>query len=488
MNRDLFELYAPEPFADAAWCGTCAACAAARRRPSAGCGCPAGWRCADAPSAVTTGVARVATVPRHGAGPTSPSCLHALGRRLAHALFYRAPLHLLPVLKPTHVLTQSVAVANRARRAAGARSVPGDIDTAGLTYYQGLVLVTSHLQHLVTTGDLSERTVQKMVADMAAMAMFMTSGLGRPLVAQASAADVARWIDAPLAGRRRAGQEAAATTRRLRRSAARLFFKVLRHLGMFASDPTMDVTVPAAAGSSTVPLEDDELLQLRYACVTDAHDTRLPSVLALAEATATTGELALVRIGDVNLSAAWVHLRGHSRRQPRRSPLSPWAVKVLTRRIQTLTAQGAGSDTLIVYAGEQAQSSETPGVSTARAVHRLLELADLAGQPGIRPGSIPAAFGKRVWDQTHDIALVAHALGCRSLDGAAKSIGVSPSAQLEDIEARLRGCLLADEHRLYQRGKKVRRAAQQAKPRTNTAAIAPSRAPQHRSSAWQAGK
>ncbi|EBF6878251.1 type II toxin-antitoxin system VapC family toxin, partial [Salmonella enterica subsp. enterica serovar Saintpaul] len=311
MLLDKFSIYAPEPYADAGLCGACSACAALRRRPAQFCGCPQGWTSCSTTGASTSDSPSFAPARPQGPGPASPSCLHALGRQLSHALFFKAPLERLPLLKATHVLGQAIAVANRAARSKATSVDSLDVSAAGLTFHQALVLVTSHLQHLVRTGDLSSRTVQKMAGDMAAMSRYMTAGRQQPLVAEASATHLRDWIEAPLAGHRRNGQEAAATTRRLRRSAARLFFKVLRRLGLHDGDPTLDIPVPPAESTSTVPLEDEELLLLRYACVIQANDTRLPSVLALAEATATTGEIARVRISDINVQEGWVDLRGN---------------------------------------------------------------------------------------------------------------------------------------------------------------------------------
>jgi site-specific recombinase XerC len=470
MHTDAFELFnTPEPYADLGWCGTCAVCAAVRRRPTHPCGCPLGHPCRDGQRPATT-FRPPATVRRAGAGPATPACLHALGRRLSHGLYYGAPLHRLPKLRSTHVLLEAVAVANRSQRAPSIKS-GNDLTRAGLTYHQALALVSSHLQHLVTTDDLTERTVAKAVGNIAALAEFMTSGLGQPFVASTSTSDLARWIDAPLGGRRRQGEEAAATTRRLRRSSARLFFRVLRTLGMFGGDPTLDIAVHPGVSGTTIPLVDDELLQLRYACISLNADNRLPSCLALAEATATTGEMARVEIDDVDLAAALVWLRGDSRRRAREVPLSPWAVKVLRSRIDYLRSQGADGSTRLAYAGSQdATTSESPGASTAGAMGDLLKLAGLAHEPGIKPGSIGLGFALRVWNGHGDIRLVARALGYRDYNKAAKAIGVDPEAGLEPdaVTDALRACVLQDAYVKNQVGKRRRGDRRSQRPARST--------------------
>lgn len=416
------------------------------------CGCPIGRR-KGCDRSQSEPVPLIATVRRRGAGPATPSCLHAVGRRLEHALFNRAPLHLLPLLKPTHVLSEAVAVANRDRRQRACDQ--DDVNQATLTYQQALVLVASHLQHYVATGDLTAATVSKMTADMAALTRNMTDGRHQPFVAATSSADVAKWIDSTLGGPRRNGEPAAATTRRLRRSAARLFFKTLRQLGVYTGDPTIDISVPEANSSRTVPLSDLDLVYLRLACVIEAAETRLPAVLALLESGATTGEVAKVRVRDVDLALATVFLRGNKRRRARTNPLSPWAHAQLRLRIQSLRADSADDDTLLAYGGDEGEDSETPGVSAARAAHQLLVLAELVGEPGVRPGSIPAALGKRVWDTHRGIGLVARVLGLRSINAAAAAIGVDVDAEVRDAEARLRQCVLGNHPAAsYQRGRK----------------------------------
>jgi site-specific recombinase XerD len=471
MHTDAFELFnTPEPFAHAGWCGTCAACAAARDVPRSRAAAHSDIAVPPVRAGVDVSTSRHAPPHRGGTNHTLvPPCV---GRRLAHGLYHGAPLHRLPQVRSTHVLLEAVAVANRSRRATTGSG--NDLSHAGLTYHQALALVSSHLQHLVTTHDLAERTVTKVVGNIAALAEFMTSGLCQPFVSSTSASDLARWIDAPLGGHRRQGEEAAATTRRLRRSSARLFFRVLRALGMFEGDPTLDIAVHPGVSGTTIPLADAELLQLRYACISLDADTRLPTCLALAESTATTGEMARVEIHDVDLVRALVWLRGDSRRQARQVPLSPWAVKVLRRRIEHLRPSGAGASTRIAYAGSQdATSSESPGASTAGAMGELLKLAGLAGEPGIKPGSIGLGFALRVWNQHGDIRLVARALGYRDYNKAAKAIGVDPEAGLEPdaVTDALRACVLQDAFVKNQVGKRRRggdrRAQRSATPATS---------------------
>jgi hypothetical protein len=76
-----------------------------------------------------------------------------------------------------------------------------------------------------------------------------------------------------------------------------------------------------------------------------------------------------------------------------------------------------------------------------------LELAGLAGEPGVKPMSIPAAFARRVYDTTKDITAVADALGRRDLDSAARMIGLDWHKDPEERRAQLEASVLGGESR-----------------------------------------
>jgi len=132
--------------------------------------------------------------------------------------------------------------------------------------------------------------------------------------------------------------------------------------------------------------------------------------------------------------------------------------------------------------------SESPGASANRAVHRLLQLADLAGEPGIVPGSISAGYGRRLWQRHHDIGLVAGVL--RSLDAAARAIDVDVISAACDTGTRRRDGHLDDLSITYQRGKTRSRSSKATTPATTSKPTR--RRPQPTSDpaprVWQAGK
>lgn len=405
------------PRLPASWCGRCAACAAVRRVASVACGCPA-VRGNTCPQASETFTIRV-TVPRRGTGPATPECLDALGGRLAHGLYWRHPVSLLPRLKPTHVLSEAVAVAERQRR--GLRSADADCD---LTAQQGLVLVVSHLAHLVEQGDLSPQTVNKMASEMASLVSYATASHEKPTLRAITGADVRGWLHAAFGGRRHRAAQPSLNTRHSRLTAARMFFRVLRHLGTFSGDPTLDISLPPRRKGTTRPVRAEEMLLLQYA-VTDqsiSDSPRLAACLALAQAGVFTGELAGVLVRDVDLARRRVWLSGTRQRSPRWAYLSEWGVRHLAAWMERERLNGAGPDDSVVYGGDG--SPESQQAAACWAMSEILRRAGLRGETDLKPNSIPAYYGLRIYRATGELELARAALGATSLDTTARLLGV----------------------------------------------------------------
>ena len=77
---------------------------------------------------------------------------------------------------------------------------------------------------------------------------------------------------------------------------------------------------------------------------------------------------------------------------------------------------------LLVYAGSGAAAGQ---VSTCRAVGVVLLRAGLVGEPDVRPASVAAWAGRAILEQTGRIEDAAAALGVRSLDRAARLVGLN---------------------------------------------------------------
>ena len=216
------------------------------------------------------------------------------------------------------------------------------------------------------------------------------------------------------------GVAPAVATQHLRRSAIRLLFRVARGLALATQDPTVDLDLPARSAGSARPLTDEEVGLCRTAALHSLTSTRLAAAWALAEATARTAELPRLRVTDLDLDRARVWVHGPRRTEPRWGRLSDWGRVQLERRVRELGA-ATDSTSLLVYRGNG--SAESRQASSCQAIAETLRRAGLAGEPDVRPVSVAAWAGARVLADTGRIDAAARALGCRSLDGAARLVG-----------------------------------------------------------------
>ena len=193
-----------------------------------------------------------------------------------------------------------------------------------------------------------------------------------------------------------------------------MLFASARRLGLADGDPTLDLVLPPAHSASTRPLTDDEVERCRD--VAQWSSAQTAAAWALAEATARGVEIALVSAGDIDLDNRTVELPGGARTEPRRGALTSWGVDALGRRLKASTDGQTVAFTGFSRAAGQA--------STCRAISSVLVRAGLAGQPDVRPASVAGWAGRRVFDETGSIEAAARAMGVRSLDRAARLIGL----------------------------------------------------------------
>ena len=209
-------------------------------------------------------------------------------------------------------------------------------------------------------------------------------------------------------------------TQQLRRSAVRLLFRVGRELGLTSGDPTLDLGLPARSLSTARPLSDEEVALCRTAALHSLTSTRLSAAWALAEATARTAELSHLRVADLELDRARVWIHGSPRTEARWGRLSGWGRVQLERRIPEL-GHPADPATLLVYGGDG--SAESRQASSCQAIGETLRRAGLTTEPDVRPVSVAAWAGAGALADTGRIEDAARALGCRSLDAAARLVG-----------------------------------------------------------------
>ena len=263
---------------------------------------------------------------------------------------------------------------------------------------------------------LSIQSQRRMVELLYRFGRFVIVGYGVATLDTVAAQQVQAFVAAPAGD----GMAPGIATQHLRRSAVRLLFRVGRELGLASGDPTLDLRLPARSLSTARPLSDEEVALCRAAALHSLTSTRLAAAWALAEATARTAELSHLRVADVELDRARVWIHGSPRTDPRWGRLSDWGRVQLERRVHEL-GPSADPATLLVYGGDG--SAESRQASSCQAIAETLRRAGLTTEPDVRPVSVAAWAGAGALADTGRIEDAARALGCRSLDAAARLVG-----------------------------------------------------------------
>jgi hypothetical protein len=214
------------------------------------------------------------------------------------------------------------------------------------------------------------------------------------------------------------GTQPSVATRHLRRSALRLLFRTARRLGLASSDPTLDLSLPPRSSLVLRPLTDDELLLCRSCSLVSLTATRSAAAWALAEATATTSEIPAVRVADLALADGQAWLAGNSKREARHGSLTDWGVSQIERHLRNIGSIDPQLP-LVYGANGSAQSRQA---SSCQAISATLVRAGLGHEPDVRPKSVAAWAGARLFADCGRIEVVAKAMGLRSLDQAARAI------------------------------------------------------------------
>lgn len=239
--------------------------------------------------------------------------------------------------------------------------------------------------------------------------------LGRARLQDSTPEDATGFVWA----RTRRGTVPSIATVHLRRTALRLLNRALAQLGDPMPDITRGLKLPSKTRSELRPLDDDEIGLVRIAATTrHRHATLAMATVALAEATATTGEIAVARWSDIDLGAGTVTLPGAGRIQPRTGQLTGWAITALRRHAHTVTDHPSAH---VAYRG-QADPASQP--AQAAIVNRLSRLLIIAGvdSPDTRPTSIRLWQPAQALAAGHAIEDVARLAGHTSLDVTAAQL------------------------------------------------------------------
>ncbi len=225
--------------------------------------------------------------------------------------------------------------------------------------------------------------------------------------------DVSAFVTARLAS----GGTAGVSTQHNRRSVLRTIFRAARRGGLASGDPTADIALTRRSSIRTRPLSDDEVELCRD--VAWWTTSRMAACWALAEATARGVELANITTDNIDLDATRVWIGGTTRTAPRWGELTDWGARALRRRLAEVDCGH------LVFAGANGTAGQ---VSTCRAIGVILLRAGLVAEPDVRPASVAGWAGRMMFERTGRIEDAAVAMGVRSLDRAARLIGL-PFAQ-----------------------------------------------------------
>jgi integrase/recombinase XerC len=204
-----------------------------------------------------------------------------------------------------------------------------------------------------------------------------------------------------------------------------------RQLGVYDGDPTIDLVLPPRSFLAVRPLTDDEIVVCRSFSLQTLTATCQPAAWALAEATARTSEIHHILVSDLDFinSRVWIH--GSSKAEPRWGSLSDWGAAQLARRVGSLD-NVLTDDPAVAYEGRG--SEESGQLSSCIAIAETLIRAGIGREPDVRPGSVVAWAGRKVFEGSGSIEEGARRLGMRSLDRAARFIGWGWAGEPSDGE------------------------------------------------------
>lgn len=270
---------------------------------------------------------------------------------------------------------------------------------------------------LIDSAVLSAQTLPRMFELIGRFGHFAAQAYALQGLDEVTAVHVASFVHA----HRRDHMQASVATMHLRRSALRLLFRTARRLGMTDADPTVDLVLDARSSVVGRPLTDDEVGVCRTAALHSLTSTRLSAAWALAEATARTAELPHLRLCDLDLDAGRVWIHGSPRTEPRWGALDDWGACQLARHVRGI-GHDPDPETRLVYAGSG--SAHSRQASSCQAIGETLRRAGLGGEADVRPISVAGWAGARIHAETGRVEAAARTLGVRSLDRAARLIGL----------------------------------------------------------------
>ena len=227
-------------------------------------------------------------------------------------------------------------------------------------------------------------------------------------------------------GRRRDGSlvDPAPATMQLRRAVLRAAFRTARALALTYEDPLRDLVLPQRERGVTRPLTRTEADLLWLHAWDEGRATRHATTIALLLAGANTGEIGYITVADVDQEGGRVWAHGSHKHRARWIDLAPRGMQAVQRRSTALLGRDASAspETCILATGSDGDSAHRQA-RVCVTVRDVLVRAGLGDDPRIRPASVSAFAGARVFEHTGRVEDAAAVLGLRSLDATARAIG-----------------------------------------------------------------
>lgn len=173
-------------------------------------------------------------------------------------------------------------------------------------------------------------------------------------------------------------------------------------------------TIPTAARGRPLTALEQSLCRLAINRWDSRNSAVAPGQYALAEASASTGELVRLPIDSVAVAGlATVQLPGGRDQLPRQVILDHWGTPVILRRLEALPM--ADTTRPLLYEGA------APGTNKAQAsasgnLSRVLRVAGLGDDPTLNPTSVRNACAARLFEAGGRLEDIAAAMGAKSLD------------------------------------------------------------------------
>ena len=245
---------------------------------------------------------------------------------------------------------------------------------------------------------------------------FIDRGGAEPTLDDVTAETVTVFVATPT----RRGAAASPAFRSLRLAVLETTFATGRALGLTRVDPMARMARPARDSKPRPGCTPAQLSSIQAIVREHGLQYQASALIALAAAGASSSEIPLVRIRDVDdMTPATVWLPGNQRRAGRRVALSEFAAETIAARCAYLRAHGADDETPLVRPGEHGQEDV------------CMLLRELLGRgPGlghITARSLNALAAADRYAETGDLAAAAELLGTGNYNAVAHLIATIPT-------------------------------------------------------------